>query len=300
MQTPANHRLKACLWLISLFRQYKELTLAQISQHWQQQIHLSGGESLPRRTFNDYRDYCFDLFRISIDCDRRTSTYYIDLSDDNDVTEWLLSSFSYSMLSQQTADVRHRILLANPPQGMRYFDLIVEAFRAECCLQATYHKFGTDPYHCHLRPYLLKAYEGRWYLFAQKNDETQVKSFALDRFEDMQLLPNEPFQIPTDFDPVFYFSYTFGIYHRDGLPPLITLRARGNARNYLRLTPLHPTQTEETVNADTSLFHLQCHPTPDLRLAILRHGHLVEVLAPADFRQQVADEVQLLAQNYLK
>lgn len=298
MQKSANHRLRACLWLINLFRRYRELSLVQINQYWQEQIQLSGGESLPRRTFNDYRDYCFDLFHVSIDCDRSTNTYYIDLSDDNEVTEWLLSSFSFSSLSQQTTDVRNRILLNTPPQGMRFFDLIVEAFRAECCLEAIYHKFGNEPYRCHLRPYLLKTYEGRWYLFAQKNDEEAVKTFALDRFEDMELLPNEPFHIPADFDPSLYFAYTYGIYHRNGLPPLITIRAHGNARNYLRLSPLHTSQTEEPINADTSLFYLHCHTTPDLRLAILRHGHLVEVLSPADLRQQVADEVRLLAQSY--
>lgn len=295
----SNQRLNACLWMVNLFRRYKELTFAQINQHWQQQERLSGGMSLPRSTFNDYRDFCFDVLHVSIDCDRSSHTYYIDLSDDNEATEWLLSSFSYTLLQQQTADVRKRILLDDAPQGMRYFDLIVEAFRAECCLEVTYHKFDADPYRCTLHPYLLKPFEGRWYLLAQKNDETAVKTFALDRFEDMVLLPKLHFQVPADFDPAQYFAYTYGIYHREGMPPLVTLRARGNARNYLRLTPLHSTQSEEPIDADTSLFHFYCHTTPDLRLAILRHGHLVEVIAPADFRQQLADEIRLLSETYL-
>ena len=181
---------------------------------------------------------------------------------------------------------------------MYYFDLIVEAFRAECCLQATYHKFGQQPYQGLLRPYVLKAYEGRWYLLARKNDEHILKTFALDRFEQMALLPDQPFLIPDDFSTHQYFLHTYGVYHAEGLPPVITLRAIGRARNYLRLSPLHPSQVEAVVDADTSLFHLQCHATPDLRLAILRQGSLVEVLEPQQLRTDVADEVRRLAQVY--
>lgn len=298
MQNPANHRIQACLWLINLLRRFHELTFTQISEHWQQRTELSGGNPLPRRTFYDYRNNCFDLLRISIDYDPSANTYYIDLSDGSELIEWLLSSYSYTTLSQQTQQVRQRILLADPPQGMQYFDLVVEAFRSECCLVATYHKFGAEPYQCHLRPYLLKTYEGRWYLFAQKDDEPTVKTFALDRFEQMQLVADEPFHIPASFDPIAYFAHTFGIYHQEGLPPTITLRVYDRARNYLRLSPLHPTQHEQPLDDHTSLFRFECHPTPDLRLAILRQGSLVEVLEPETLRQQVADEVRKLAERY--
>lgn len=298
MQTLPNHRIHACLWLINLLRRYRELTFEQIDQHWQRNTDLSGGQSMPPRTFFNYRDYCFSLFHISISCDRRTNTYYIDLTDDSELTDWLLSSFSYTNLSQQTQQVRQRILLAPTPSGMNYFDLIVEAFRAECCLQATYHKFGQQPYECLLRPYVLKAYEGRWYLLARKNDEPILKTFALDRFEQMALLPDQPFSMPDDFSTQQYFLHTYGVYHAEGLPPIITLRATGRARNYLRLSPLHPSQTEAEVDADTSLFCLQCHATPDLRLAILRQGSQVEVLEPQQLRADVADEVRRLAGVY--
>lgn len=293
-----NTQIATQLWIVKLLRRYQQLTFAQINEHWQAQTDLSHGLPMPRRTFYDYRVAIGENLHIYIDCDRRTKLYYIDLTDDSDLTDWLLSSFSYSNLSQQTEQVRQRILLAPTPCGMKYFDLIVEAFRAECCLQATYHKFGQQPYQCLLRPYVLKAYEGRWYLLARKNDEPILKTFALDRFEQMALLPDQPFLIPDDFSTHQYFLHTYGVYHAEGLPPVITLRATGRARNYLRLSPLHPSQVEAVVDADTSLFHLQCHATPDLRLAILRQGSLVEVLEPQQLRTDVADEVRRLAQVY--
>jgi len=293
-----SHQLNATLWLINLLRRYNQLTFAQIAEYWKNNTLVSNGDPLHRSSFNRYRDAAADLFHIFIDCERSTNCYYIDLSDDADLTEWLLSSFSYSSLSQQTRQVRDRILLSTPPQGMQYFDVIVEALRAECCIEATYHKFGQEAYSCHLRPYVLKTYEGRWYLIAQKDEEPIVKTFALDRFEQMHLLANEHFRIPDDFNPKQYFAHTFGIYHRDGLPPLVTLRAKGTARNYLRLAPLHHSQQEKRIDDQTSLFHLHCHTTPDLRLAILRQGHLVEVIAPQDLRDQVAEEARLMAENY--
>ena len=298
MPKSENLRLRSCLWLTNLIRRHGHITLQQLNQYWQQQTDLSGGESLPRSTFYDYRRAIADLLGIYIECDRRDRTYYIDLTADDDLTDWVLSSFSIASLSRDSQDVRQRILIDNPPQGMQYFDIVVQALRERCCLQATYQKFGQEPYGCLIRPYVLKAYEGRWYLLCLKNDETQPKVLALDRFTSMQLLSDQPFDLPDDFSPQQHFQHSFGIYVRQGEPPVIRLRAYGRGRNYLRLSPIHATQREQVIDADTSDFLLQCHTTPDLILALLRHGSLVEVIEPQELRQSVADELHRMLARY--
>ena len=292
-----SQKHQACLWLVNLLRRHERLTLEQISQYWQLDTDLSGGNTLPRSTFNGYRNTIAQLFHIYIGCHMTDHTYYIEVSEEHDLVEWVLSSFSLASLTRNSEAVRQRILLDPAPQGMEYFDLVVQAMRQQCSLQATYQKFDAEPYDCLLRPYALKAYEGRWYLLCLKNDEAQPKVLALDRFRHIELLPTRPFQLPDDFDPQAYFQHSFGIYVRQGQPPTIRLRAHGRGRNYLRISPMHHTQRELPIDAQTSDFLLQCHTTPDLVLALLRHGSLIEVLEPLDLRQAVIREASLIAQS---
>ena len=180
---------------------------------------------------------------------------------------------------------------------MQYYKPIVDALHSHCCLHATYHRFDADAYPCHLRPYALKFYEGRWYLLAQKNDEQQLKTFALDRFEGiMTLLPDDPFTPPKDFDAAEFFANCFGIYTGTGQVPLIRLRATGTFVIFLRPPP-RPTP-QPPVLPDTTLFTLRSDPTDDLMSAILSHGRKLSVLAPEDFRMRIMEEIEGMKEGY--
>lgn len=293
-----SRRLRSCLYIANLLRRFGRLTLDQISQHWQQHTDLSDGRPLARSSFKDYRRAIADLFGIMIECDRHTHQYFIEFNAGEELQDWVLSSFSLASLSQESHEVRQRILLDAPPQGMQFFGLVVEAFNSQCCLQGTYQKFGAKPYSCTLRPYVLKTYEGRWYLLCQKNDETMLKVMALDRFVEMQLLPDMPFVLPEQFDPQAYFADSYGIYIGKDKVPTIRLAAYGQGRNYLRLAPFHPSQREVVIDENTSHFVMQCHTTPDLTLAMLRHGHLIEVLEPLPLRNAVMNELKAMGELY--
>ena len=211
----SNHRMRSSLWLVYLLRKHGRLSLREISSYWQQETDLSNGSPMAHRTFYDYLDYIQDVFGIVISCQRKGGYhYYIDVEDDKaHLTDWLISSFSIGQLIYEAQDVRDRVLIEAAPQGMQYYKTIVDALHSHCCLRATYHRFDAEAYGCHLRPYALKFYEGRWYLLAQKNDEPQLKTFALDRFEGaMDLLADEPFTPPQDFDAAEFFAKCFGIY----------------------------------------------------------------------------------------
>ncbi len=295
-----NHKLRSCLWLVNLLKEHRELTYIEIDRYWRLQTDLSEGAPLPKRTFHDRLSSIQDIFGIVISCNRRNDyRWYIETIDDDKsrLTDWLISSFSIGQLIYEAQDVRDRVLIETAPQGMQYYKTIVDALHSHCCLRATYHRFDAEAYGCHLRPYALKFYEGRWYLLAQKNDEPQLKTFALDRFEGaMDLLADEPFTPPQDFDAAEFFAKCFGIYHGTGEAPLIRLRATGTEVNYLLTKPLHASQRQDP--ADPTLFTLRCYPTDDLLYAILSHGRKLEVLAPEEFRQKIRKEIEGMKEGY--
>ena len=295
----SNHKMRSCLWLVYLLRKHGKLSFREINSYWQQETDLSDGSPMAHRTFYDYLDYIQDVFGIVISCQRKGGYhYYIDVEDDKaHLTDWLISSFSIGQLIYEAQDVRDRVLIENAPQGMQYYKTIVDALHSHRCLHATYHRFDADAYDCHLRPYALKFYEGRWYLLAQKNDEQQLKTFALDRFEGtMTLLSDDPFTPPRDFDAAEFFANCFGIYTGTGKVPLIRLRATGTEVNYLLTKPLHTSQRQDP--SDPSLFTLRCYPTDDLMYAILSHGRKLSVLAPEEFRMRIMEEIEGMKEGY--
>lgn len=294
-----NRQLRSCLWIINILQRYGKMTLSEIRSCWQDDEAISQGNDLPRRTFFNYRATIQDVFGILIDCDKSTNTYYINVSADQTLGNWLISSFNIGQLVMDSEAVRERILLDPPPSGMPHFNTIVESFRRNCCLMIMYQKFsGEEPYECHLQPYCLKIHQQRWYLLAVKNHGTRPATFALDRIQSVKLLPDDHFLPEEGFSPHSYYEQSFGVWAMEGEAPVIRLRAYGNERNYLRTLPLHASQREETVTEFYSDFRIQCFPTRDLLLHLLSHGQGIEVLGPAEFREQVADELSKMMMRY--
>lgn len=221
------------------------------------------------------------------------------MSENEQISSWLISSFNVGRLVMDSQEVKNRIVLADPPSGMLYFNTVVEAFRRNCCLMVTYQKFDdSEPYECHLQPYCLKLYEQRWYLLAVKDHGNHPLTFALDRMRRLELLPADLFMLSEDFCPQKYYQECFGVWTCEGDAPVIRVRAYGKERGYIRTLPLHASQHEVAVTDDYSDFEIRCHPTRDLLLHLLAHGRGLEVLEPADFRQAVAEEARECARRY--
>lgn len=296
-----NRQLRSCLWIIHILQKYGKLSLKEIQQYWLDDQDISAGVVLPSRTFFNYRLTIQDVFGIVIECDKPTNTYYINIEGDRALSDWLISSFNVGQLVMDSQEVKERILLEAPPHGMTHFNTIVESFRRHCALKVLYQKFdGAEPYECHLKPYCLKLYQQRWYVLALKDNGEHPITFALDRIRQVDLLPDEPFAPEKDFSSNLYYRDSFGVWVGEGEAPLIILRAHGGERNYLRTLPIHASQKEVYETADYSDFQIRCFPTRDLLLHLLSHGKGLEVVAPADFRKVVAEEVQAMAERYGK
>lgn len=294
-----NRQLRSCLWLVHTLQTNGHLTLAQIGEFWLQDKDISGGVALPRRTFYNYRNTIQDLFGIVIECQSSNNTYYIDVSANDAMSDWIISSFNVGQLVSDSEEVKNRILLDAVPRGMMHFTAVVEAFRRNCCLEMVYQKFdGAEPYTCHLQPYCLKLYQHRWYLLAVKDHGGRLLTFALDRVLRLAPLHDDPFLVDSSFSPSDYYKDSFGIWVGEGEAPEILIRAYGSERNYIRTLPLHASQRETLTTESYSEFSLKCHPTRDLMLHLLSHGRGLEVVAPVQFRQEMAEEIARMAEHY--
>ncbi len=295
-----NRKLRICLWLVRMLQRHKALTLEEIRELWSRSEFYSEGQTiLYRKAFVIYRNTAEELLHLRIECDRRTNKYSLADKDDSKLSDWLISSFSIGDLAREQQDVRDRILLDQPPKGIEYFDLIVDAFREGYALQMEYKKFyDSEPYSCFIEPYCLKHDHQRWYLLARKDHRSYLQTFALDRIVSLTEKRDCPFRPDPDFSPRLHFEHSFGVFVGTQLPVNIRIRAYGVGRDYLRTAPLHPSQKEKVYSDEASDFTLYCRTTRDLLLHLLSQGSDVEVLEPAGFRKEIEAEAKKIAERY--
>lgn len=295
-----NRRLRICLWLVRILQRHKALTLEEIRELWGKSDFCQDGQlRLHRQTFVDYRNAAEDLLHLEIACDRRTNKYYLANKDDSKLSDWLISSFSIGDLAREQQDVKDRILLDQPPRGIEFFDLIVDAFREGYALEMVYKKFyDSEPYTCFIEPYCLKHDHQRWYLLARKDHRGYLQTFALDRIQSITERKDCPFKPEDYFSPRQHFEHSFGVYVGTQSPINIKIRAYGVGRDYLRTAPLHHSQKEKVYNEEASDFTLYCRATRDLMLHLLSQGSDIEVLEPIEFRKQIETEAMKIIERY--
>ena len=282
------------IWIINTLRAYKRLTFEELNRKWQAS-EVTDGNALQRSSFNRHRDAILDMFGIIIDCDQKDYKYYIsnqEMLNDDSVERWLFSTLTVHGVLADSAAVKERVVLENVPAGEEYLETIIRAIRTDHRLQMGYQKFGTEGYVKTVCPYALKLFHQRWYLLA-KNDEDQMRIYALDRMTMMELA-DETFEMPEDFSPQAYFSEYFGVLTVDTPMAHVVIRAHNFTPNYLRTLPLHHSQRELTSTEHYTDFSFDIRPTADFLGQLLSHGDGIEVLEPADLRQKMK---QLIANN---
>ena len=191
------------VWLVSLLYRYKRMTLREINERW---LHTdySGGVPIPRRTFHCHREKIQELFDINIECDRRTSEYYIEdcqtLANDK-IRSWLLETFSVNNLAAEQQHLHDRILLEKIPSGEIYLTSVIEAMRDSRIIKFTYKSF-TDaaPHDVYLQPYFVKVFRQRWYVIGYTSAYNGIRTYSIDRFENIEVT-KESFEYPSDFIP---------------------------------------------------------------------------------------------------
>ncbi len=307
MQTQTQSRkLRVCLWIVNQLRIHREgQSLAEMNEEFVRNEELSHGQPLLKNTLLNYKAAILDMFGILVECNRHNNRYYIDVEDTNELSNWLINSFSLGQLVREQQEVRDRILLEPTPTGMRYFSRVVEAIRLCMPLMLTYQKFvDQQPYLCRLEPYCLKLHDGRWYLTGRKDDRTYVQSFAFDRIVHLSLIEGEHFVPSLPFDPQTYFRHSYGIY-TSPQPERVVLHVYGPTFHFLHTKPLHHSQQECLLSAPSVPdadrvweFSYDICPSPDFRRELLSWGSGIEVVSPEWFRREMIEDMKRAMARY--
>lgn len=290
------------VWLVSLLYRYKRMTLREINERW---LHTdySGGVPIPRRTFHCHREKIQELFDINIECDRRTSEYYIEdcqtLANDK-IRSWLLETFSVNNLAAEQQHLHDRILLEKIPSGEIYLTSVIEAMRDSRIIKFTYKSF-TDaaPHDVYLQPYFVKVFRQRWYVIGYTSAYNGIRTYSIDRFENIEVT-KESFEYPSDFIPEEYFDGCFGIMYSNLPCESVVLKVSSVQAGYFKTLPLHETQKAVSDTETHTVFKYEMKITNDLIKEILSYGADVEVISPQSLRSKIEKHLSAALQKYKK
>lgn len=276
-------------WIIDTIRRHGAITRQRLDELWILSS-VGDGKPLSRRTFYNYRNAIEDLFDINIEVNKSTYEYSIQAGDSHheSVTDWLLNSAAVHNVLSSSTDVSDRIFLEDVPSARIHLSTVISALRGSNLLRFTYRPYTrVNPKRdVVVEPYFLKIFRQRWYVTGRNVADDAIKTYALDRMEDV-IIDSATFALPPDFDAEDFVRPSFGIIFTQGVTYRIRIRVDARQAKYLRTLPLHPSQDEASIHDKYSIFTYDMRLTPDLVQEIVARGPSIKVEEPEELRLMV-------------
>lgn len=191
----------------------------------------------------------------------------------------------------------------NVDGGRRYIAEVLDAIE-RCCEVVVRHKsFYSDAMaEKTIRPYALKQFRNRWYIFGELNGRENLVPLALDRVESLRatatVFTRRKGITPESIQE--YFDLRIGVsqYEDESLDDVVLLFSEWQA-NYVRTLPFHESQKMVTTpeGVKVSLF---LYPNYELEMEILKYGAEVEALGPKWLRERIQGYLQAALKRYEK
>ena len=256
-----DNRVKFYSWLIGLLDR-KRLTFEEIADEWKEARVNQDSDVLDKRTFHRYRENIQSQFGITVECNKSDGYRYClkrDPVDNDDVTEWMLSSLRLASLGDMLK-FHNKVMLDTPPYNTEYLDDILAAIDKQYLLKFKYVSgFGAES-DIVLQPAFVRYFKQRWYVIgvkvkSEEQDEKKlVRCLPFDRISFLKLIcEKHPLsaKMKKFLTPENYYEDCFGIYRMEDVPvEKIRIRAFYPEYNYIEEVPLHESQQKVKESKD--------------------------------------------------
>lgn len=301
----ALNQTNKLVWIIETIYNVRKITFEDLNRKWMDNIDLSGGEEMLKRTFHKWKRNILDTFGLVIECEKTAPyRYYIENAVDmkhNSIENWLLSTYSVCNSLIESKSIKDRIILADVPSGREYLDPIIGAMKKNQYIHITYYNYwkGETKNH-YLMPLCVKLFRQRWYMVGRTWPVMNDIVFSLDRLRDFRL-SSHTFEFPDDFNAQEYFDSCFGIIaDKNCNVQDVVLKVSARQANYIRDLPMMRDEKQQEIERTTDycIFRLRVRPTFDFQQELLWNRDELEVLEPQWLRKEVADTIKRMWNKY--
>ncbi len=166
--------------------------------------------------------------------------------------------------------------------GIEWLDLLYKHIINQTTLQLTYQSFKARTANTFIfYPYLLKEYRNRWFILGMKKQGKEIITFALDRIQHIEPLPNELYRINKSFEPHTYFKDIIGVTKNlADAPTHIVFLANHIHAPYIKTKPIHASQQMVEIRKEGIVFSIDVVPNFELERELLGFGEGIQILSP--------------------
>jgi predicted DNA-binding transcriptional regulator YafY len=204
---------------------------------------------------------------------------------------------------RQFLDQLPRVIATKPdatrrPGSPRQQQIVARALEATLQLRQarlTYHSKSSDRTKTYLvHPYRLAYAQGGLYLLAYVPEYGEVRTFAIERIEDMSLLEDR--FTPIEALPDSAFPHSLGVH--SGPPERVEIVFDPAVADYVRSREWHPSQELRDDDGGTVRMTLNVCRDRALRSWILSFGPFARVLAPDALAREIAGQLAEATARY--
>lgn len=211
--------------------------------------------------------------------------YFIGLAESSDI--------ALSTLKDKNRLSGYVSISPNPKsKGVEHIGLLLRAIQYRQIINIIHCSYQTGEQTTYtVEPYLLKEFEGMWYLFAYCEDMGAFRTFGLDRIRQIQTT-DRIFQRKEELERTAEkFDKVYGlVYEPDNNPnaPIeeVRLKVSSIMLPYIQSLPIHSSQS---IDEDTITLHLIINP--ELENKIMSYGEHIEVLSPPSLRNKIKERI---------
>ncbi len=298
-----GNTVKRLIWLLDTIYRAGDngISRREISERWQADTEMSGGEEYAPRTFRNHIDRDIpDIFDIEIEC-IKGNKYRIKYPEDvgqNALTGWIVETLSLKNIIAGDAKLRNRVLFEPAPAGEHFLRPIIDTINESVVITIEYQRFHENqPAEYMVEPYFLKLFRRRWYLVGYCREMGRIYTFSLDRLQRLSRTA-ERFTMP-DMNEDDFFGNSFGItWSVDDKPTTVKIRVYGEQAEYILSLPLHASQKEIDKKPDYADFQYFVLITYDFVQELLSHGENIEVLEPVRLREEIKRHAEAMLKFY--
>lgn len=294
---------KRYLWLFDFIKRMKFVSFDEICKRYEKYPpDLDGKNQFSKSTF--HRDILAinDLFGIQISYNKAEKGYFIENESIEESQLILIDAYRYINSLYQDKDINQYISLASPKGGGEYLMVFLEAIKDRRNVTFDYCRYVTDETtRRNVEPYFIKEFKNRWYLIARDINDSQTKTFALDRIkrEPYPASGANAFVIPSHINPEKYFKDVFGIFKMNNLQAEeVVLSFSPLKGKFIKSQPLHHSQEIIIDNDVECRIKLNIQITHDFEMELLSHADELKVIQPEHLVRSIGYKLEKALSQY--
>lgn len=184
--------------------------------------------------------------------------------------------------------------------GMEWLDILYKVIVSRTTAKLTYQSFkARSASDIIFYPYLLKEYRNRWFVLGMKKQGKEIITFALDRIQLVQSMPEESFRELKSFDPHEYFHPIVGVTRNIGESAVeVLFEANAYHAPYIKTKPIHHSQKIVKELSTGTHFSIEVIPNFELERELIGFGEGLKVLSPNNLVRRIKRKISLMQELY--